>query len=377
MKPGRPGNPHTVIRGCKIQKEVFMNGFITIDTMYLHVKYPKRDIFDKYFRDVEGVDTRILKEGRVIGDFVIRNGSCGYKISVWQHDARVFLTDQVDEKCGEGKGMGIWIQLGPKFMLANITSLQDAVYDLLYEIGIEETYPISITRIDLAIDCLNLAMREQDVESWINGWVGRSKVSRAFYNSRTGLLESLYVGSRKSPILLRVYDKVAKSIAAGEYKYWLDVWKNFEGPVTRFEWEVKTKDGNFSNNLTDFGKFNVVSVKELINYLLDWGRLCTPGQLDTNRNRWEDSLLWSEIREFVAKWSNDVSWPASRYGKEFHGISEAYMKSLSGAFSGGMAKTNPNNPTMEGLLEALDEFDEGIEKIMQKAEIKAKRINRL
>lgn len=345
--------------------------------MYLYVKYPKRDIFDKYFRYVEGVDTRILKKGCVVGDFVIRNGSCGYKISVWQHDARVFITDQVDEKCGEGKGMGIWVQLGPKFLLENINFLQDAVYDFLYEIGIEEIYPTSITRIDVAIDCLNLAMRDQDVEYWKNGWVGRSKVSKVYYNSRTGLLESLYVGSRGSPILLRVYDKVAQSIADGDYLYWLDVWKNFEGPVTRFEWEVKTKDGNFPNNLTDFEKFNVVSVRELMNYLLDWGRLCTPGQLDTNRNRWEDSSLWSEIRELVAKWSKGVDWPTSRFGKEFHGVSSAYVKFLSGTISGGMAKLSLQDPTMDGLIEGLNEYGENIGTIIHIAGIKANRIKRL
>ena len=358
-------------------KKGFMEGFITIDTLYLHMKYPKRDIFDKYFRYVEGVDTRILKEGCVKGDFVIRNGSSGYKLSIWQHDARVFLTDQVDEKCGEGMGMGTWIQLGPKFLLENINDLQAAVFDFLLELGIEDYFPINLTRIDIALDCLGVAMIDQNLEFWKNGWVGRSKVSKVYYNSRTGLLESLYIGSRKSPILLRVYDKVAQSITEGDYQYWLDVWKNFEGPVTRIEWEVKTKDGNFSNRLINFEKFDSSAIRELMNYLLDWGRLCTPGQSDSNRNRWEDSPLWSETRQFVAKWSKGIFWPISRYGKEYHGVSDAYMKFLSGAISGGIAKTNPNNPNIKGLFEGLDEFGETLEKIHRVAEMKARRIKRL
>ena len=354
-----------------------MEAFITIDTLYLHMNYPAPDIFDKYYPYVSEVDSRVLREGCVVGNFVIRNGSCGYKISVWKHDARVFLTDQVDEKCGDGKGMGIWIQLGPKFMLENINSLQDAVYDLLFEIGIDVIYPIAITRIDIAIDCLNVDMKEQDLQSWQKNWVGRSKVSHVYFNSRTSLLESLYVGSRKSPIYLRVYDKVTQSISDGDYKYWVDVWGNFEGPVTRLEWEVKTKDGNFPNNLTNFEKFDAVSVKELINYLLNWGRLCSPDQADTNRNRWRDSQLWSEIRGFVSKWSNGVSWPTSRYGQEFHGISPAYVKFLSGTLSGGMAKLCPENLSLKGLMEALDDYDEDPGRIIRQAETKAKRINRL
>lgn len=354
-----------------------MNGFVTIDALYLHVKYPKRDIFDEYYKYIEGVDTRILKEGCIVGNFLVRNGSCGYKLSVWQHDARAFITDQVDEKCGEGNGMGIWIQLGPKFLLENIDDRQAAVYIFLIELGIKEFYPISITRIDIAIDCLGLDMISQDVDIWKKGWVGRSKLSKVYYNSRTGLLESLYVGSRKSPILLRVYDKVAQAIADGDYLYWLDVWENFEGPVTRLEWEVKTKDGNFSNKLTNFEKFDGISIRELMNYLLNWGRLCTPDPSDTNRNRWEDSPLWSEIRELVAKWSKGINWPISRYGKEFHGVSMAYVKFLSGTISGGMAKLNLQNLSVEGLFEGLNAFGEDIEKIKHKAQFKANRIKRL
>jgi hypothetical protein len=354
-----------------------MEGLITVDTLYLHLKYPTRDIFDKYYQYVSEVDTRILREGCVVGDFVVKTGSSGYKISVWQHDARVFLTDQVDEKCGEGKGMGIWIQLGPKFLLENINNLQGGVSEFLTELGIKGIYPIGLTRIDLAIDCLGLAMADQDVNFWKEGWVGRSRLSKIYYSKRTGRLESIYFGSRSSPVYFRIYDKVTQSIIDGDDKYWLDVWKNFDGSVTRIEWEVKPKAGKFPDNLKDFNKFDGFSIRELMSYLLDWGRLCTPGQSDTNRNRWKDSPLWSEIRELVAKWSNGVDWPTSRYGKEFHGISDAYMKFLSGAISGGIAKTNPNNPNINGLFEGLDEFGETLEKIQRVAEMKAKRIKRL
>jgi len=354
-----------------------MEGIVTIDTLYLHMKYPSRDIFDKYYRYVSDVDTRILREGCVVGDFVIKTGSSGYKISLWQHDARVFLTDQVDEKCGEGKGMGIWIQLGPKFLLENANDLKNGVYDFLYEIGINEAYPITINRIDLAIDCLGLAMVDQDIDFWKNGWVGRSKLSKVFYNPRTGRLESLYVGSRNSPIFLRVYDKIAQSIAEGDHQYWNDVWKDFDGSVTRIEWEVKTKDGNFSDDLKNFKDFNGFSTRELMNYLLDWGRLCTPNPSDSNRNRWEDSPLWIELRIIVAIWSIGVDWPTSRYGKEFHGVSLAYVKFLSGTISGGMAKLSLQNPSIDGLIEGLNEYGENIGTIIRKASIKANRIKRL
>ena len=51
-----------------------------------------------------------------------------------RHDARVFLTDDVDEKRGDGNGMGIWVQLGPKFLIMSMgKDCNDAVRKLLLD----------------------------------------------------------------------------------------------------------------------------------------------------------------------------------------------------------------------------------------------------
>lgn len=354
-----------------------MDAFFTIDTMYLHVKYPKGDIFDNWYRYIKDLDSRKVNKGIVVGDYVLKGGGNGYKMSVWLHDARVFLTDQVDEKCGEGNGMGIWMQLGPKFLLANINNLQSAVNQFLEGIGIKEKYPISINRIDLASDLLGFFMQDQNIQVWREGWVGRSKISAIYFNSRTGNLETFYVGCRRSPVFMRIYDKMAQSIKEGDYAYWKDVWNGFEGPVTRFEWEVKPKDGNFSTDLKEFDKFNGFSVRELLNYLLDWGRLSIPDSNDTNRKRWEDSKVWQELREFVGRFCNEINWPTSRYGKEFHGVTPAYIKSLSGFISGGMARLGLDEPDVVGLFNGLKEYGEPLEKISKKAKLKAEIYKRL
>lgn len=355
----------------------FMDAFITLDTFYLHVKYPYRDVFDRWFSPVANLDYRILKQGQLVDDFVVRNGSSGYKVSVWDHDARAYLSEQVDEKCGEGKGMGVWIQLGPKFLIEHSDNLHQAVKEFAYSIGILKDYPISISRIDIAIDLLNVSMADQNVNTWSQNWVGRSKLSGVFYNSRTGILETLYIGSRKSPVFLRLYDKVAQSIAEGDIEYWKDVWKGFEGAVTRVEWEIKPKDGNFSGDLKDFSLFNGFSIRELLNYLMDWGRLCEPDPDDTNRRRWKDSEFWSSLRSIVELWADGITWPTSRFGKEFHGLSEAYIKFVSGTISGAMARFNEDNPTISELLTGLDSKGETWEKIKRKAESKASVIRKL
>ncbi len=354
-----------------------MKTIVSIDTLYLHVKYPKSDIYDFYNREVTDVDPRILKEGYVSGDLVIKNGANGYKLSVWKHDARAYLTDQVDEKCGDGKGMGIWMQFGPMFLIHHVNELHQGVKEFLSEIGVNKDYPITISRLDLAVDCLGLNIQDQNPNKWKEGWVGRSKVSKVFFNSRTGVLETICVGSRKSPIFLRIYDKVAECIEKGNFIYWVDVWDEFDGPVTRIEWEVKPKRGAFQEDLKNFDKFNGFTIRELMNYLLDWGRLCVPNPSDSNRNRWEEDQLWLELRANLEEWLDGVEWPSTRFGKEFKGISEAYLKSVSGTISGAMARLNPKNPNLISMMEGLDDAGENLEKINKIAKLKAERIKRL
>lgn len=354
-----------------------MDGIIHLDTLYLIVKYPYLDVFKKWHQKVEGADYRVLKEGIASGDFVIKNGASCYKVSVWQHDARVFLTDQVDEKVGAGKGSGIWVQLGPKFLIEHFYHLQKAVKELLEAVGVVGNHPIKVNRLDIALDLFGVSMQEQDISLWQAGWVGRSKVSDLHFNSRTGALETIYIGSRKSPVYLRVYDKVAQAIKEGDIEYWLDIWQEFHGAVTRVEWEIKPSDGNFCKSIVDFEMLIPFSILETLNYLVDWGRLCTPNPDDTNNRRWKDAEFWQRVRKLILDNSAGVDWPVSRYGKEFHGISAAYIKFLGGVLSGGMARFNLDNPNMVSLLDGLAKNGQSLDDMQKTATKKASVISKL
>lgn len=356
-----------------------MNGLIHLDTLYLIVKYPRQDVFQKWYRQVKDVDYRLLKEGIVSGEFVIKSGASCYKVSVWQHDARIFLTDQVDEKLGEGKGMGIWIQLGAKFLIHHMGHLQSAVKELLEAVGVVGDYPIKINRLDVAMDLFGVNMQEQDLNLWRAGWVGRSKVSSNFFNSRTGALETINIGARGSAVYLRIYDKLAQANKEGDIEYWLDVWKSNPSAVTRIEWEIKPKKGGFVNDLQDFSLFTGFTFIELLNYLLDWGRLCIPNPDDSNNRRWHDALLWESARALAAEFSDGVDWAVSRHGKEFHGVSKAYIKFLSGTISGGMARfgLGIDKPNMVSLIEGLAKNGHELAGIQIKALQKAKIYSKL
>lgn len=154
-----------------------MLGWISLDTLYLNVKYPKTDVFRRWRPYGADVDARQLKRGIAVEDAVVKGGSCGYAISVWQGDARAFLTDQVDEIRGEGNGMGIWVQLGPKFLGVWGDRLTVGVGEFLEMLGVVGDWPASVTRLDVAVDLPGIEMSAQNVEDWRRGWVGRSKVS--------------------------------------------------------------------------------------------------------------------------------------------------------------------------------------------------------
>jgi len=348
-----------------------MEGKILIDTLHISYRYPKSDAFKRWSKPTGGMDPGILRTGVAEGNFVIRSGANGYAISLWQHDARIYLTPETDDFRGEDKGMGILIQLGPKFLIEHTNNLQTAVKNLLLDAYIRGDYEMRITRLDMALDLFGVSMKDQNLSLWAAGWVGRSKVSSHYFNSRTGDLETITIGSRKSSIYVRVYDKIAQATAEGDIMYWLDVWKRTDTNVTRIEWEVKPRAGNFGDDLKDFKLFCGASARELMIYLLDWGRLCVPDPDNKNRTRWKETEFWQQLRSIVKEWSHGIDWPTSRYGKQFQPISEGYIKYLSGSISGGMARFGKDKPSIVAMLEALATYGENLDKLTRRAEIKA------
>lgn len=237
-----------------------MKGFILVDTLYLNVKYPKRDVFDRFYSKVEHVNYRNLKSGVPVDQFVVRTGGSGYKISIWQNDARLFLTDQVDDVLGNESGMGIWVQLGPKYLIDNFSHIQSAVKLLLENAGIFGDYPISITRIDIAVDLIDESLQNQNTEFWRQNWVGRSNVSSIFFSTNGKAIETINIGRRSASVFLRIYDKLAQAIKEGDILYWLDVWGVEVKAVTRVEWQVSPGEGGFT--IHDFQNLNGAHVKD-------------------------------------------------------------------------------------------------------------------
>jgi hypothetical protein len=178
-------------------RKLFVNYSITIDTLYLNVKYPSTDVFKRWYRFSKAGNSRELRSGIPVGKFVVRNGVGGYKVGVWGKGIKAYLTDEVDEIRGDGRGMGIWIQIGPKFIIDHSLSrdLSRKVKEFIREIGVSKHFPIRITRIDIALDLFGSEIKNQNIQEWRKNWVGWTGASSIFFNSRTRELETVNIGS--------------------------------------------------------------------------------------------------------------------------------------------------------------------------------------
>lgn len=361
------------------------NSFVYLSSLRLVVQYPDLDVYNKWLPLVENTNREKLKQGIISGDNLITTGISGYKFCICKHDARINFSDRVTQKVGIRDSAGILITLGEKFLIDHHSDLQWAVDELLHSVGASADNPIKIKQIGLSIDILGFPLKSLNQFDFTLGWVGRSKMSKLEFNSVTNDLERVLIGSQgqslkeQSPIILRMFDKVAHIAKSGDMFYWLDIWKDFDGPVTCLEWQVKPFDGNFEDDLKQFDLFSGFGIRKLLVYLLDWGRLSIPDSADSNNRRWEETEFWKRVRKAADRWLNGCDIPVSRLGKEFHGVGLDFVKYISGALSSGIAKFGykKDELTVDVIWEGLLQYGISKEKILNDAKEKAEKLRRM
>lgn len=366
-------NPRPVSRGLKIHP-----GFIGLDSLYLVIEYPHRDIYDFWSAGVENSHSPRLHNGVIYEDMVLRRGALGYKLSVWDGDARLFITDRVTDELKDqphaGQGMGMMLQLGPKWLREygdTYTTgglFENVIAQLnIYTVKSPEKYPIRINRLDFTIDLLGVDVGTFNLDEWRQGWVGYATRKHFYDSSQPGRLEGLSIGSAQGSVQFRAYDKVAESIKTGDYDFWRSVWsylrQSDDVSVARFEWTTKPYQARITG-LRYLNDFTMEGFGGLANYLTDkWGRLCVPNPDDDNRSRWHLSPLWAEVRRIVSDWAVDDKAIAKR---EYHfnpDLNPHYLRSVTGWVGGVMARLgvqqNKQHPaTVSDVLQMLD--DEGL-----------------
>ena len=322
-----------------------------LDSLYIVLEYPSKDVYQTWFREVAHLDKEQLRAGVPVGEFLVRFGGNGYPISIWDGDARLFLTDRVNEELVgtpfEGRGQGMMLQLGPKWLASygTVTNAQKLIENIFAQFvwfGVEApaNYSARLNRLDIALDVHDLAIKDFSIDQWRHGWVSMAQ-SRKFYDApRTGELEGFSIGSAKGAVRFRSYNKVTESRKDKDHRFWCSVWgidEEADIPVTRFEWSTRPFEARFTElrYLTDF---NYVRYRELLNYVsFQWGRLCIP-QEDENRSRWPLAPVWAELRQMIDEWTYPTDEVARRAYDYRPDLSDLYLKTVAGWLSGFMAR---------------------------------------
>lgn len=288
----RSETPRLVSRGLSLQV-----GFVGLDSLYLVMEYPHADVYRAWAEVVQGADSSELRGGVPYGGVLIRNGAHGYPLSVWEGDARLYITGRVTEELRgtpqEGQGMGVMLQLGPQVLrtLGEVWEskrLQEGILAQSAAFGVKhvELYPTRINRADLTVDVIGLDLATLPVESWHDRWVGASRPRAIYYASDSGELEGFTVGTAAGDVSFRMYDKVLESGQKHKLDFWRSVWGMGEGderPVTRLEWAVKCYQAGFEG-ISYLQDLTFERFCGLLNYVTQsWGRLCVPDPDDSKR----------------------------------------------------------------------------------------------
>lgn len=340
-------NPRTVSRGLEIQPV-----FLGLDSLYLVVEYPNIDVYRYWSSFVpNGFDKRLF-DGIPQDNVLIRRGALGYKLSVWHGDARLFLTDRVEDSLvktnEQGQGMGLMLQLGAKWLCQNADlssqeALSGAIFELLrlFKVPQPELYPMRLNRIDIALDVIGINISDFSMDEWQHGWVGRASVHGFYIDSTTRTLSGFDIGTSQGAVRFKAYDKVLQSIKDKDSFFWFSVWDLTSMPksgITRFEWSIKPHNAQFVG-MQYLSEYSFDGLRELINYVTEkWGRLCIVQQTE-KRTRWETHPLWVRIRRImVEEWDIDHVGMAKR---EYHispDLNPEYLNSVTGWLAGLMAR---------------------------------------
>jgi hypothetical protein len=384
--------PRTVSRGLEIQPI-----FLGLDSLYLVIEYPHIDVFRFWSSFIADGYDKHLYDGVPIEDMLIRRGGLGYKLSVWLGDARLFITDRVDDALSgtnhDGHGMGLMLQLGPKWLcthpdISSTESLSQGICNLLnhFKVPNPQDYKIRINRIDIALDVIGLPMNKFSVDEWRTGWVGRASGKKFYDDAQTGQLPGLTIGSSQGAVRFKIYDKLLQSVKDKDSLFWFSVWdyewtiENMsEVSVTRFEWSIFPHKAKFVG-IRYLKDYSFDGLRELLNYVTQkWGRLCTT-QSTVNKSRWENHPLWVRIRRImIEEWDIDHVGVAKR---DYHlepDLNDAYLSSVTGWLGGLMARIGVVNGYGKpaDLLEAIVTAEKHSKRVEQKAQNKWEILSRL
>ena len=194
-------------------------------------------------------------------------GAHGYKDRLYWNCISIHYNGSPD--------MGVWLELSGQGCRA-FETVGHGDYDFLFRLVEDNPDQMKITRLDVAFDDHSglLDMNTLIADTLYGNYVAKAN-SWEVVQSNKGT--SVIIGSRQSPVLIRIYDKAAeRNITDGSH--WIRV-------------ELQLRDSRcleFVKQPYDVGEtFSGV----VLNYL----RYVVPDELDSNKWRWPLTDYWSEL----------------------------------------------------------------------------------
>ena len=208
--------------------------------------------------------------------------------------------------------MGVWLELSGQGCRA-FETIGHADYDHLFRIVADNPQQMKITRLDVAFDDHTglLDMNTLIADTLCGNYVAKANSWECIQSSKG---TSVVIGSRQSPVLIRIYDKAAergyKKIDRGEVRrgyFSSDVDEPPRGPQAAelpscapqsadegTHWirvELQMRDDRamaFVNKPYDVGE---TFAGVLLNYL----RYVVPDEMDSNKWRWSLTDYWCDV----------------------------------------------------------------------------------
>lgn len=159
----------------------------------------------------------------------------------------------------------------------------ETIQDLIPFIHTVNYYNTKFTRIDLALDDKKGIITMKKLKKHLNnGWT-KSRFKTYDILERRKLIDgnikgnTIYIGTRKSRIYLRIYDK---ALEQGELGTWI-----------RYELEIKKERAEMLSKIIDIENTGKLFCGILNNYIT----FLEPHKTDTNKSRWETLKEWEKL----------------------------------------------------------------------------------
>lgn len=164
--------------------------------------------------------------------------------------------------------------------------------------------PLRASRVDVCVDLKNAPMPSvSGYSEFVRSFVRKSRVSRNIANDTA--VETIYLGSAKAAVKLRVYNKSLEMRKKGK-DYYSAMWSAngyADGDlVTRYEWQLGSsflrewlgEDGSRIQTLDDLLRM----LPSIYRYLTQvWVRQTTPSDTDADHSeRWPTTALWLVVQ---------------------------------------------------------------------------------